>query len=319
MTARLQAKNLVVTSAGRDGSALVSDASFCLESGQMLALIGPNGSGKSTLLSVLAGSRLPYSGSVDVDGRSVQGFSTSELAQRRSVLTQDRHVGFAFSVEEVVRMGRHPHRKSETHQEHETAVAAAIDVMELDGLLDRAATRLSGGEKARVAIARVLAQSTPILMFDEPTAALDLRYQQRLINHCEQLAEAGVCVVMVLHDLSLAARADLVGLIHQQRLIVDTPAAVLTAHKLEAAFNVAVQVRHSDINPSSGSPSSGSPSRVVLGVDLGLGPRERSPLVIDGILKGVQPAAGGAPPLHCGKVNGAVDVALSGSSVEAYK
>lgn len=241
MTALLDARGLLVQT--RHSVNLLHDVNLGIKPGQVVSLIGPNGAGKSTLLSVLAGTTAPIDGTVRMNGDPVGSLTAPELALRRAVLTQDHQVGFAFTVEQVITMGRHPHRRSATPAQDSEAIATAVAAMELEGLLHRRITDLSGGEQARCAIARVLAQTTPLFLLDEPTAALDLRYQHRLLTHCEQLADEGAAVLMVIHDLTLAARADLVGLIHDKSLLVDTPNRVLTASNLEAAYNVAVNVR----------------------------------------------------------------------------
>lgn len=233
---------------GRDignGQDLLSGIDLRLPKGKIVSLIGPNGAGKSTLLSVLSGSVTPGIGQVQIEGKDVAKLSFQELSLMRAVLTQDHQVGFAFSVDEVIRMGRHPHRKTPAAAQDDRVVAEAVETMELQPLLHRRITDLSGGEQARCAIARVLVQCTPLVLLDEPMAALDLRYQYRMLTHCERLAQEGTSVVMVIHDLTLAARADLVGLVNNGCLIVDEPAAILNSKTLEQAFNVSVQIRSS--------------------------------------------------------------------------
>ncbi|GAA2476367.1 heme ABC transporter ATP-binding protein [Streptomyces murinus] len=171
--------------------------------GEVLALVGPNGAGKSTLLGALAGDVPAAGGVVRLHGRPVAGWTAAELALRRAVLPQSAALAFPFSVAEVVRMGRAPHAASPA--EDDLAVAEAMAATEVTGFAGRPFGALSGGERARVALARVLAQRAPLLLLDEPTAALDLKHQEAVLRLCRERARAGDAVVVVLHDLALAA------------------------------------------------------------------------------------------------------------------
>ncbi|EDX26636.1 hemin import ATP-binding protein hmuV [Streptomyces sp. Mg1] len=142
--------------------------------GEVLALVGPNGAGKSTLLGALAADLPAASGVVRIDGRPVGDWSAPELALRRSVLPQSAALAFPFPVEDVVRMGRAPWAGTPYAESDGAAVAAAMAATEVTGFAERPFSALSGGERARVALARVLAQGAPLLLLDEPTAALDL-------------------------------------------------------------------------------------------------------------------------------------------------
>ncbi|MET8855882.1 heme ABC transporter ATP-binding protein [Streptomyces sp. NPDC004579] len=171
--------------------------------GEVLALVGPNGAGKSTLLAALAADLPAAEGVVRVHGRPVRDWSPAELALRRAVLPQSATLSFPFTVEEVVRMGRAPW--AHTRRDDDAAVGAAMAATEVTAFAARPFGALSGGERARVALARVLAQRAPLLLLDEPTAALDLRHQELVLRVCRERARAGDAVVVVLHDLGLAA------------------------------------------------------------------------------------------------------------------
>lgn len=215
-----------------------------IKSGEIIALVGPNGAGKSTLLSVLAGD-LPYSsGSVEVLGRGLQELSTRELAHRRAVLTQSNHVGFEFFVEEVIEMGRAPWTRTDYSAEDEDAIAEAIELMGVEKFLKKLFNQLSGGEKARVSMTRVLAQRTPVIMLDEPTAALDIQYQERLMQVVRQRVCQNVGAVVVLHDLGLAAAyADRMVVLADGKLVAQgTPREVLTADMLSEVYNTPVHI-----------------------------------------------------------------------------
>ena len=211
----------------------------------MLALVGPNGAGKSTLLSVLSGDRKPDSGTVTIDGRELGSIRHGELARLRAVLTQENSVSFPFRVSEVVAMGRSPWARSLESRDDVAVVNEALEVTDVAHLGDRRYTTLSGGEKARVSLARVLAQHTPVVFLDEPTAALDLRHQEDVMRVARSMAEDGRAVVVVLHDLSLAgAYSDRMALIAHGALdAIGTPSEVLTAERVERVYGLAVELR----------------------------------------------------------------------------
>ncbi|MCX5014198.1 heme ABC transporter ATP-binding protein [Streptomyces sp. NBC_00555] len=194
--------------------------------GEVLALVGPNGAGKSTLLAALAADLPAASGEIRIDGRPVGDWSAPELALRRSVLPQSAALSFPFPVEDVVRMGRAPWAGTPLADADEEAVAAAMAATEVTDFAARPFSALSGGERARVALARVLAQRAPLLLLDEPTAALDLRHQELVLRICRERAAAGDAVVVVLHDLGLAAAyADRAAVLHDGRMAAAGPPA----------------------------------------------------------------------------------------------
>jgi iron complex transport system ATP-binding protein len=194
--------------------------------GELLALVGPNGAGKSTLLAALAADVPADRGVVRIDGRPARDWPAPDLALRRSVLPQSAELSFPFPVADVVRMGRAPWAGTPLAGSDDEAVAAAMAATEVTGFADRPFSALSGGERARVALARVLAQRAPLLLLDEPTAALDLRNQELVLRICRERAAAGDAVVVVLHDLGLAAAyADRAAVLHDGRIAADGPPA----------------------------------------------------------------------------------------------
>ncbi|MFG3143159.1 heme ABC transporter ATP-binding protein [Streptomyces sp. M41(2017)] len=210
--------------------------------GEVLALVGPNGAGKSTLLSALAADLPPAEGVVRLHGRPATEWTAPELALRRAVLPQAAALSFPFTVEEVVRMGRAPW--AHTPHGDDTAVASAMAATEVTGFAPRSFAALSGGERARVALARVLAQHAPLLLLDEPTAALDLRHQELVLRVCRERAAAGDAVVVVLHDLGLAAAyADRTAVLCAGRIAADgPPAEVFTDGLLSDVYRQPVEV-----------------------------------------------------------------------------
>ncbi|MFE9287356.1 heme ABC transporter ATP-binding protein [Streptomyces olivaceus] len=204
-----------------------------VRAGEVLALVGPNGAGKSTLLGALAADVPAAEGVVRVHGRPVSAWSAPELALRRAVLPQSASLSFPFPVEEVVRMGRAPWAGGGETDEDDAVVADAMSRTEVTGFAGRPFSALSGGERARVALARVLAQRAPLLLLDEPTAALDLRHQELVLRLCRERARAGDAVVVVLHDLALAAAyADRVAVLRAGRVAADGPPAEVFAEEL---------------------------------------------------------------------------------------
>ncbi|MFJ4822156.1 heme ABC transporter ATP-binding protein [Streptomyces bacillaris] len=229
----------------RLGGRQVLDAvDLTAHTGEVVALVGPNGAGKSTLLAALAADLTPGDGHVVIGGRAATEWTAPELALRRSVLPQSAVLSFPFPVEDVVRMGRAPWAGTELEDEDDTAVAAAMAATEVTRFAGRPFSALSGGEKARVALARVLAQRAPLMLLDEPTAALDLRHQELVLRICRERAAAGDAVVVVLHDLGLAAAyADRVAVLHQGRIAeVGPPGEIFSDELLGEVYRQPVEV-----------------------------------------------------------------------------
>ncbi len=243
MTVRLAARGVTVRHPGQEQPAL-ADASLEVCAGDVHALVGPNGAGKSTLFGVLAGDVHPSEGSVLIDGRMLSTLSPRELARIRAVLLQETPVSFPFTVEQVVRMGRAPWARTPAEEEDDAAVAAALAQTDMTAMADRPLTALSGGERARTSLARVLAQNVDVLLLDEPTAALDLRHQEDVLRLVRARARAGAAVAIVLHDLGAAlAYADRVTLLDAGRVAATgTPDEVLTAEAIGLVYGQAVDV-----------------------------------------------------------------------------
>jgi iron complex transport system ATP-binding protein len=245
------------------GATILEGATFDIAYGRVLALVGPNGAGKSSLLSLLTGDARSSSGTVMLDGRPIGDFTGRELARIRSVLLQANQVSFGYTAHEVVEMGRTPWAGSgaarsiagqtvtrsaaaeaDDAQSDAAVVARALQRADVAHLATRAFASLSGGERARVSLARVLAQETPVVMLDEPTAALDLRHQEDVLRIARDLAAQGRAIVVVLHDLSLAAAyADDIAILDGGRLrAFGAPAEVLTEERLEQVYRTPVRV-----------------------------------------------------------------------------
>jgi len=209
-----------------------------------VAIIGPNGAGKSTLLKLLAGDLLPSAGEIRLDGVPLASYSAHELSLRRAVLPQQTILQFAFSSREVVEMGRSPYRERRGSRVGERMVVTAMTRTETTPLAARTYPTLSGGEQGRVSLAQVLAQDAPILLLDEPTAALDLRHQGLVMEIARELASTGAAVLAVLHDLNLAAaHADRLAVLCDGRLVAnDEPWAVLNEKLLSDVYGCPIAV-----------------------------------------------------------------------------
>ncbi len=202
----LEARHLTVRYGPRT---VLSDCSFHLESGQWLMLVGPNGAGKSTLIEALARG-VPCSGELLWEGRDLRTIPASELARNIGILSQKNTVGYAYTVEEVVSLGRYAHRAglfSGRDTEGKAQIAAALEMTGMTALRRASMLTLSGGETQRAFLAQVLAQNPRVLILDEPANHLDLKYQQQLFALIRSwLAAPGRAVLSVVHDLSLARR-----------------------------------------------------------------------------------------------------------------
>ena len=214
------------------------------EPGEILALVGPNGCGKSTLLSVLAGVRDPSAGTVRIGELDVHRTDSRALARARALVTQQNRADTPFPVREVVEMGRFPWTRTPEARQSEQLIADAIDECDLTELVDRPFAQLSGGQQARVSLARALAQASPVLLLDEPTAALDIGHTEQVLSILRRRAAAGATVVLVVHDLSLtAAYADRVAVMKDGRLLATgTVDEVMTAELLTETYDHPVVV-----------------------------------------------------------------------------
>jgi len=219
---------------------LLREVSFSVEPGEVIALVGPNGAGKSTMLRALAGDLTLTNGRVVLDGRNIDQYPPRDLALKRAVLPQQTVLQFAFSVREVVEMGRGPRHIID----NDGVVDASLRRTDSFDIADRIYPSLSGGEQARVTLSRVLAQQTPILLLDEPTASLDLHHQQMVMEVARELAMAGASVVVILHDLNLAATyADRIGIMREGRLVtIGTPWETCTEALLTEVFECEIAV-----------------------------------------------------------------------------
>ncbi len=245
----LSAENLTVR---RGGRTLVDSVDLEVQGGEFVGLIGPNGAGKTTLLKALTGVTTA-SGAVFLQDSPLERLSATERARKVAFLPQDHEIAWPVKVREVVALGRKPWRESSCFGDYAGGqiIAAAMARMGVEGLADRTADTLSGGERARVLIARALAQTTPLLIADEPVAGLDPAHQIGLMEVFASLLREGRSVVVSLHDLGLAARWCTRLIMMDGGVVVadGPPAAVLTAENLRRVYGIEAYFGKADGGP----------------------------------------------------------------------
>ena len=215
------------------GRQILNDVSLSVSAGEVVSLIGPNGAGKSTLLGVIAGDIAPSSGEILLDGAPLGSIPARQMARQRAMLLQKLNVAFSYTVHEVVQMGRTPWKGTERAEEDDAVVASMMERTSVTHLSDRDITTLSGGESGRAHLARVFAQQTPLILLDEPTAALDITHQEQTLR--------------VLHDLDVAAAySDRMVLLRGGEVVASgTPEQVCSAELLSEVYQHPIEVlRH---------------------------------------------------------------------------
>lgn len=237
---------LEAISAALAGREVLRDVSLALAPGEVLGVIGPNGAGKSTLLRVAAGLLRPSAGTATLDGRALEDWERQQLARRIAFLPQNRTVHWPLDARAVVALGRLPYLgfAGAESAADKAAIDTAMAQADVAGLATRSVSALSGGELARVLLARALAQDAPILIADEPAAGLDPAHQLDLFQRFRTLAGRQRSIIVALHDLSAAARFcdRLLLLANGQVLALGAASDVLSADRLGAAYGIAARM-----------------------------------------------------------------------------
>lgn len=233
---------------------VIKNLSIDFNEGKLYGILGPNGSGKTTFIKLLAGIIEPQFGNTEIDNKDIKNFKSKELAKKMALVTQIYSGEFDFKVRNLILMGRYAHidRLSRASHEDKEIVNKIINELGLNELALRNFSELSGGEQQKVMIARALAQQGKILILDEPTAHLDIKYQIELMNTFKQFTKDGITVIAVLHDINLAAMFcdELIlindGSIHASGSVEN----ILTSKNIKSVFHVNVIVKKNDITDS---------------------------------------------------------------------
>ena len=238
----IEVSSLSVTLGGKQ---IVQDVSFTADSGQWLMVAGPNGAGKTSIVNAISQS-IPYTGSVSVDGVNLRGMKSRVLARKIGVLAQNRPLSYAFTAEEVVRLGCYSHRSSffsSPEADSEALFQAAVRSTGIEDFLSRPVTTLSGGEVQRVFLAQLFAQDPQILILDEPANHLDLPFQKQIFDLTDAWRRQGSkTVISVVHDLSMAKLYGTHALLlsHGRTVACGTAEEVLTDEHLSEVYGISV-------------------------------------------------------------------------------
>ncbi len=238
----LDVKNLTVSYGGSD---IVNKVSFTLKEKQWMMVVGPNGAGKTTIVNAIS-QGVPYKGSVYFRGKDIARFKPYELAKSMGVLTQSRFVGYSFTVEDVVKLGRYAYSPgifSITDDEDDEKINAAIEITGMQSYRKQSVLTLSGGELQRTFLAQIFAQDPKLLILDEPTNHLDLVYQRQMFGLIrEWLSQEGRAVICVVHDLSLAKAYGTDALLLNRGKVVSSGSIseVLTREHLQSVYSMDV-------------------------------------------------------------------------------
>lgn len=237
--------------------AVIENISLSIGRGTIFGILGPNGCGKSTFLKNLNRNLSPHHGCVLLDDENITDMRKRDIAKKISVVPQSNEINFAFTVREIVEMGRMPFQDAFSGLSGEDAakVDEAIRFTGLENMQDRQVNTMSGGERQRVIIARAIAQDPEVLLMDEPTLHLDVNMQFEILDLVRRLCrEKGLTVVIVSHDLPMAARyCDEIAMIHSHRILCSgRPSDVLTSENMRTVFNVDAEY---GIDPYNGLPT----------------------------------------------------------------
>jgi iron complex transport system ATP-binding protein len=237
---------------GVKNKSLLNDINFKAKTGEFWAIVGANGAGKSTLMKALSKEIIPTFGTVSFHGKDLRKYNLKELAQKRAVLAQQNVITLAFSVREIVLMGRYPYYDSKPSQKDLAIVDHCLQKVGIAHFRDRIYPTLSGGEQQRVQLARTLAQIWEVrdgfILLDEPTSGMDLLHQYETFQLAKEMTRKGYGVIAVVHDLNFALQyADRVLMLKKGKTFAMGAAhEVLTGNNIREAFGVSVRIIHPD-------------------------------------------------------------------------
>lgn len=228
------------------GKETLQGISFEARAGEFIGLLGPNGSGKTTLMRCINAMLRPQKGTITIDGKDVSKLKVKEVARICANVPADCNEDFSLSVQEVVFLGRYPHVDGMwwESKRDEQVVLETMRKFELEHLADRRLAELSSGEKARALMAKAVVQAPKILLADEPSAHLDLRFKLEMMERLKELSRQGVCVITASHDMNLTSKyCDRVMMIGGGKVVaMGTPVEVITAERIRDIYSVEVSV-----------------------------------------------------------------------------
>lgn len=226
---------------------VLNEISFSVRKGEFISILGPNGSGKSTLLKTLNNIYKPWEGKILVRGKNIKELKKKELAKNMALVLQDNSVDYEFTVEDIVLMGRHPH-KGRFQREDENdykIISESLEMTNTTELRHRKITELSGGERQRVMIAKALAQRASIILLDEPTSHLDINHQIEILKLLKDMnKKKGTTIILVIHDINLGVRySDKIIILNKGKILdKGKPEEIITKKNIESAYNIKVAI-----------------------------------------------------------------------------
>lgn len=226
---------------------VLNGISFNVKKGEFLSIIGPNGSGKSTLLKTLNNLYPTKSGEISLEGNNVKSLKKKDLAKKMALVLQDNNIEYDFTVEDIVLMGRHPHkgRFERENADDYKIVDESLEMTNTLDLKDRLVTEISGGERQRVMIAKALAQKPSLILLDEPTSHLDINHQIEILKLLKNMnEELGTTIVLVIHDINLGIRySDRVIMLNEGKIVeIGNSERVITKDNIKLAYDIDVAI-----------------------------------------------------------------------------
>lgn len=230
---------------------VIESVALSVDKGEILSLVGPNGAGKTTLLKCMNRLLVPHRGTIEVEGKDIQTMSRLELARSVAYVPQAEQLRFPITVFDTILLGRRPYIKWQPTQKDFDIVIAVIEQLELGELAMRDMNQLSGGERQKVIIAKAIVQEPKVLLFDEPSTYLDLKYQLKMMQFIRSLTETdNLCAVITTHDLNLALRfSNKLAVLKDGGIVVAGKPNILTEKVIHQVYEVKANVRWEDDKP----------------------------------------------------------------------